>query len=1187
MEGRSNPSETCYCVIRKISDIELHLEEVKAPRFIDVCDDKSKDVEAVTLLDELRDEKLKHHIPESNVTMLDIEWSVSGACMSLENYKDVNILKYAQKFCKNKTIGLYKHKEYVDSFCSEFFAKICKLIRDGSIKQRQIYDDLTTEILQHFHLAKMRCDVFEGREDILRETEKYLKEKETSFPFVIYGNSGCGKTSIMAKIFENVSNRKVTNHRRSCFTVVARFLGTSTKTSNVHQLLVSMCMQLSIIFQTSWKEPQQFSELVKSFYRLLENATPLQPILLLLDSIDQLMPIYNAYKLHWLPDEFPPNVKLIASTIDEGYTILKAFEEKYTSGNLKSVQVLPLGEKLGLEIILKWLKNDRRQATDSQIQIVQHVLSQCSLPLYARIVYDHVRLWRSYDVPTVEQLDTTVKGAINKLFQQMEDKFGKYAVQHSLSYLTASRYGLSEAELEHILSLDDLLLNKIFRLWNPPVRRIPPLIWTRIRSEIQSYIVERSADDQLVLYWYHRQFILTTKSRYLTEERFSQHINQTLIEYFSGKWGSGNEKPFTYTSSQVKRFGLDHPESKADRKVPGQPYWTEHQFLGKMDTRFNKRKLSELPYHLLKKKDYGQLKEQVFFSFEWLFAKMKSASVQQMIEEVDIFMRADKLMKRDAEMKILYANLQLIRPYLSTYPDSLSYELSGRLSKYVGKYQHMTTLVKQCDSMGVRHCPLVPLTTSFETASLGFQQNINFRSKEPWHEGGTFTCSHDFKMLYVLDYNGEGLPIISSWDVESGEKIHEIQIKKVKTEEMRFTTDLYLQVECTKDGKELLGFYKQRLDATYMKKMNSRTQFIDVIDLESGEVRKTYETHLFEEEYFGQLFYLTERYMCVTHGWKMPLINYTEDVFNSFNRPTLLSADEKLFIMCGKDKTILRTFETKEFIAEFDVPEHQMAVTGSEDFSIVAMMGAETKDIYIFDLSNKLGRSTKETYQLLKSRHVFKLDDKTSESVDILFKPILETLEDGRIKEKRNSRVSMTVSPNKRHLMITFLGSKWMTFLWNINFDKYSTKFVGKYSAKFVGPITPYRMQYPAKYPVFNHDSSALVYSFRKRRVLIVSTENVEIINEYEMKQDIKDICASKVSNKVAVMLQKSILLLNVMRDDGGVIEGKLKPTTTQTTEVLMPRETIKGVVQSEIIQKTTDKYVELEEVSVIHNKLL
>mgnify|MGYP001799859110 CR=1 FL=1 len=55
-------------------------------------------------------------------------------------------------------------------------------------------------------------------------------------------------------------------------------------------------------------------------------------------------------------------------------------------------------------------------------------------------------------------------------------------------YITASKSGLSEAELEDLLSLDEKVLNDVFQYHIPPVRRIPPLLWTRIRNDLPGNI---------------------------------------------------------------------------------------------------------------------------------------------------------------------------------------------------------------------------------------------------------------------------------------------------------------------------------------------------------------------------------------------------------------------------------------------------------------------------------------------------------------------------------------------------------------------------------------------------------------------------------------------------------------------------------------------------------------------------
>lgn len=59
------------------------------------------------------------------------------------------------------------------------------------------------QTLQHLTMAKERCSMFHGRQDILEKIASYLREGEPE-PFTIYGPSGSGKTSIMAEAARKV-----------------------------------------------------------------------------------------------------------------------------------------------------------------------------------------------------------------------------------------------------------------------------------------------------------------------------------------------------------------------------------------------------------------------------------------------------------------------------------------------------------------------------------------------------------------------------------------------------------------------------------------------------------------------------------------------------------------------------------------------------------------------------------------------------------------------------------------------------------------------------------------------------------------------------------------------------------------------------------------------------------------------
>lgn len=59
------------------------------------------------------------------------------------------------------------------------------------------------------------------------------------------------------------------------------------------------------------------------------------------------------------------------------------------------------------------------------------------------------------------------------------------------------RYGLSEAELKDVLSLDDELLQAVYQDWTLPSQellRFPPLLWVRLRRDLGCCLARRPGD---------------------------------------------------------------------------------------------------------------------------------------------------------------------------------------------------------------------------------------------------------------------------------------------------------------------------------------------------------------------------------------------------------------------------------------------------------------------------------------------------------------------------------------------------------------------------------------------------------------------------------------------------------------------------------------------------------------------
>ena len=151
------------------------------------------------------------------------------------------------------------------------------------------------------------------------------------------------------------------------------------------------------------------------------------------------------------------------STLPDYYGILDVLRQMVTEPDNYG-QVTPLGENLGSVILKSWLKEANRQVTPSQWEVVQYAITKCNLPLFVKLVFDDICRWRSYFAPEATSLANTIHDSINRLFDRIENQHGHVLVSRALGYLTAAKNGLSEAELEDLLSLDDQVLNDVYQV---------------------------------------------------------------------------------------------------------------------------------------------------------------------------------------------------------------------------------------------------------------------------------------------------------------------------------------------------------------------------------------------------------------------------------------------------------------------------------------------------------------------------------------------------------------------------------------------------------------------------------------------------------------------------------------------------------------------------------------------------
>ena len=109
-----------------------------------------------------------------------------------------------------------------------------------------------------------------------------------------------------------------------------------------------------------------------------------------------------------------------------------------------------------------------------------------------------------------------------------------------MGLLSASRCGLSEANLLDLVSGNDDVLGKrgqkgsVLEYHDPPIRRLPPLVFSRLRRDLGDYIVERGENGVVVLNFYHRQFWEAVSAKYYADQETSLKFQRALSDYWSG-----------------------------------------------------------------------------------------------------------------------------------------------------------------------------------------------------------------------------------------------------------------------------------------------------------------------------------------------------------------------------------------------------------------------------------------------------------------------------------------------------------------------------------------------------------------------------------------------------------------------------------------------------------------------------
>ncbi|XP_065592100.1 NACHT and WD repeat domain-containing protein 2 [Cyrtonyx montezumae] len=784
--GKQTPAflKKCVCYIRKIANIERFVKIPEMGKYMDVVHSAGKflrDPEAHEKLIKLRDEFIPTIVASSN---LRVYTSITHCDMKLGYSQEVE-------------------NHYIEGLGKQFYEDMIDIIQ-ATVQQNfdTETDLLYDEVLQHSSLCKTYSTFYDYRCEALNTVHKYVLPSKIGHinPLIIYGGPCTGKTLLLAEVAKKAySWLQEEMGPDSDPVVIIRFLGSTETSIDLKNILQSVCEQLAVNYRCLVQSyPKKIHDLRDLFINLLNESSFHRPLVIIFDALEQLTDSDDARKLWWLPIHLPRSVRIILSTLPNKHGILQKLrcliheEDNY-------IELTARDRKMCSQVLKHQLLRVKRKVTSGQQIYVNEAFSKCTLPMFVNLTFREVKNWRSHKDVDESSLCVTVHESIEQLFWSLEGECGSRLLSRALGYITMSKSGLSEMELEDILALDNSVMYEVsesIRESNP--LRIPYVYIARLKEGLQGYLIERQVKNVTLLLWANRHLHVIAQKLYLNNEEDLQEMHTIMAEYFLGVWSGGRRKPF-YSNDQYLNScpardsrGLNEQGKHCmdqiafDRQAPDQPWVFQCNPLEPDIFFINHRKMTELIHHLTRCGRTDDLLYGVIMNFSWLYTMIRIGQFDKALSDIELAYTYTQ----EKELKFLASTLRSIKFKVVKYPGSLSAELQQRLLPVVSSLPKLRHLLLECDKDGPKYCSIVPLHSSMDVTYSPERLPLSSSCMHVTEILPTFNPS---TIIAALE-NGS----ISTWDVETRQLLRQITTSPSVIIGMKLTSDeRYLVVATT------------------------------------------------------------------------------------------------------------------------------------------------------------------------------------------------------------------------------------------------------------------------------------------------------------------------------------------------------------------------------------------------------